>query len=169
MEKIVRKFITHTLSGDDILNICNNAANLSTISQLQKYDHIDEVLGHHKACILLYDLPNGEAGHWSCIFRKSPDVLEFFCPYGLKPDDANDKTNGRPYLTNLINKSKYKVIYSDYQLQRYSESVNVCGRYVGLRLQLRELPIQEFIDLLTKNKYYNSDFWVTSLTLFCEN
>jgi hypothetical protein len=169
MEQIVRKFIEHALSGEDILNICNNKAVLHAVSKLKNFNTIDDVLGQYGACILLYDYPSGEPGHWSCIFKRSNNVLEFFCPYGLKPDDANDITGGPPYLTYLINKSRYHILYNDYQLQTYSKSVNVCGRYVGMRLQLRDYPLREFIDLFTKNKHYNSDFWITTLTLFCEN
>ncbi len=169
MEKIVKKFIQHSLTGEDILNICNNKANLTTVSNLKKYLNIDHVLGKFGACVLLYDTPNGEPGHWSCIIKRSNNVIEFFCPYGLKPDEANDVTKGFPYLSQLLNESKYKVLYNDYQLQKYSDDINVCGRYVGLRIQLRNMPLNEFINLFTKNKHYNSDFWITVLTLFCEN
>lgn len=169
MEQIVRKFIAHTLSGEDILNICDGEANILATSTLNKYNNIDDVLGRYDACILLYDLPTGEPGHWSCIMKISDRLLEFFCPYGLKPDEANEVTRGGDHILRLIANSDYKVLYSDKQLQRYADNVNVCGRYVGLRIALRELSLKGYIDLLTKNKHYTPDFWVTVLTLFCEN
>jgi hypothetical protein len=168
MQKIVKEFITHSLSGEDIITICNGEANLLTNSEICKMSSIDDVLGQHEACVILYDRKNGEAGHWSCIFRISDNFLEFFCPYGIKPDEACEFTGAKSHLIDLVNKGGYKIMYNDKQLQKYKDDVNVCGRYVGLRIALRDMPLKDFIDLFTKNKCYTPDFWVTVLTLFCE-
>lgn len=168
MERIVKKFIKHSINGDDVLNICDKEANLLRTSELKNYSSIDQVLGKYRACILLYDMKK-EVGHWSCIFEKYPGVLEFYCPYALHVDEANEWTDGKPYLSNLLNNSRYQVYNNDYQLQKYKNDINVCGRYVGARLMMRHLPLQKFTDLFIKNKCYDSDFWVTILTLFCEN
>jgi len=169
MEKLVKQFITHAITGEDILNICNGEANLVTTSSLKNYSSIKDVLGKWGACILLYDRKDGSPGHWSCIIKHPGKVIEFFCSYGLKPDQANKFIKGKPYLSKLLEKSGCTIIYNDYQLQKYKNDVNVCGRYIGCRIALREMPLTNFIDIFTDNKYFNPDFWITAITLFCEN
>ena len=169
MEGIVKKFITHSLSGEDILNICNNEANLVINSELDHYDNIEDVLGPYNACILLYDKKNGEPGHWSCIYKENKNTINFFCPYGYLIDDATDIIGGNKNLSRLISQSNYNFNYNKFKLQQLKKNVNVCGRWVGMRLVLRDLSNQQFYKLFTSNKCYSPDFWVCILTLFCEN
>jgi hypothetical protein len=168
MQKIVEKFITHAISGEDILNICNGEANLMTNTEIKSAGSIDEVLGKYGACIILYD-KGQKPGHWSCIIKQANNMLEFFCPYGLSIDEAIEFTGGAPNLSNLIRQSNYRLYFNDYPLQKYKNDINVCGRYTGMRILLRNTPLRNFINLFTKNKHYSSDFWITVLTLFCEN
>lgn len=168
MQKIVQQFITHAISGEDILNICNGEANLMTNTEIKSARSIDDVLGKYGACIILYD-KGSKPGHWSCIIKQPGNMLEFFCPYGLSIDEAINFTGGGANLSNLIRNSNYKVYFSDHPLQKYKNDINVCGRYTGMRILLRNMPLRSFINLFTKNSNYSSDFWVTVLTLFCEN
>lgn len=168
MDKVVRKFISHPINGDDVLNICNYQANLLSNSELKKYRSIDQVLGKYGACVILYD-KNNKPGHWSCIIKQRENLLEFFCSYGMSLDEANEYTGGHNYLSSLINRSKYNVYFSTYQLQKDKKDINVCGRYVGCRILLRDVPIDEFVKLFINNSHYDSDFWVCCITLFCEN
>lgn len=169
MEQIVKQFISHSLSGDDILNICNNQAELYTNSELNNINDIDDILTNNGACIILYDRENGKPGHWSCIYRENKSTLNFFCPYGYKVDYATDIIGGNKNLSRLILNSNYNLNVSKYKLQKLSKNINVCGRWVGMRLVLRNLNNAQFNYLFTKNKHYNSDFWVCLLTLFSES
>ena len=169
METIVNKFITHSLSGDDILNICNGEANLLLNSELNHINDIDDILGDNGACIILYDKNNKDPGHWSCIYRENKNTLNFFCPYGYFIDDATDIIGGNKNLSRLINNSRYNLNYNKFKLQKLKKNINVCGRWVGIRLVLRDLNNNQFASLFKNNKHYSPDFWVCILTLFCEN
>lgn len=169
MDLIVKKFITHPINGESVLNICNGEANLVTNSELASYNSIDDVLGKHGASIILYDKKNGSAGHWACIIKQEKDLIEYFDSYGLSIDEPIHFTGGNAHLSSLIRESKYRVYFNDYMIQKYKDNINTCGRYVGVRILLRNLPLRSFINLFTKNKSYDSDFWCTCMTMFCEN
>lgn len=166
MDKIIKHFMKKPLSGQDILGMIDGKANLLPNSKLVEYDNIDDVLGPHGACVLLYDRPDGQPGHWSCLVKTNAHTIVFFCPYGLKPDGALKFIGGKPYLSNLLAQSGYDVIYNNKRLQRFMKDVNVCGRWVAGFLILRHIPLPIFIKLFTKNKYYDADFFITALTMF---
>lgn len=166
MDKVIKHFMKKALSGEDILDMIDHKASLIPNSELYKYSNIDQVLGEHGACVLLYDRKDGRAGHWSCLVRKDKNTLIFFCPYGFAPDQALRYMEGYPYLTKLLKKSHYDVIYSNKRLQKYIKDVNVCGRWVAGFLILKHIPLDIFIKLFTKNKYYDPDFFITALTVF---
>ena len=168
MEKIVKQFLKHPLSDTDILNICNHEANLVLNSQIKKYSTIEDLVRPYNACIILYDKKDKSPGHWSCI-TKSNDIYEFFCPYGFKPDYVLKYLGGNSYLTELIKRSELPVIYNSYKLQKETKNVNTCGRYVGMRVLLKDVNLDKFVDMLVNNKCYDSDFFITVLTMFCES
>lgn len=168
MEKLVNEFITYPITGDNILSICGGEANIVTSSDLYKYKNIDDVLGKYGATIIFYDKKDDPVGHWSCIFRKGK-TLEFFDPYGMDIDEPLDFTGGKSYLKALCYNSKYRLTYNPYSIQKYSKNISTCGRFVGLRILLREMDIHKFADLFFKNKHYTPDFWVTCITMFCDD
>src|SRR5271170_342824 len=131
MEKIIKKFQSHPLSGEDLLSICNDQANLITNSSLKKYSHIDELFDKYDCCIILYDKKNGSAGYWSCILKMNDNLIEFFCPYGFKIDEVTKIIGGQPYLTQLILNSGYDYYHNPYKFQKKNPNISVCGRYCG--------------------------------------
>lgn len=168
MEKIVKEFMKHPLSDKDIMNICNGEANLVLNSNIHEYKSLNDLVYPYNACIILYDKKDGSPGHWSCI-TKSNGVYEFFCPYGMMPDAVLKHLGGKPYLSELIRRTKSKVVYSRYKLQKSKNNVSTCGRYIGMRVLLKDMPLSNFVSMLVDNKCYDSDFFITVLTLFSEN
>lgn len=167
LQQLVKDFMAHPIADSDIMNICNGQTRIIKNSSLRNYKTLEELLKPYGSCVILYDKSDGSAGHWSCLTQSTHGV-EFFCPYGYYPDKALQTINGKPYITRLIQESKQEVSYNDFKLQKLSKDVNVCGRYVGMRVLLKELPLKSFIGLFS-SKGYTSDFWVTIMTLFCEN
>lgn len=166
MEKIIKNFQSHCLSGDDIMNICNNESKIITNSQLSKYRSIEEVLDPFGSAIILYDRKDGSPGHWSALIKQK-DGIEFFCSYGMKMDEVTSVIGGKNNLTRLLRGYKY---YSNpYKFQRKSSSISSCGRFIGFRILLRDMPLNSFAKMLLNNKNYDPDFWITCLTLFAEN
>ncbi len=168
MEKIVNEFIKHPLSDADIMNICNGKANLVLNSNLYKYKTLDKLTYPYGACILLYDKDDGSPGHWCCI-TKNKYGYEYFDSYGYYPDYVLQQIGGKSYLLNIISNTKENVYYNKTKLQKSRSNVSTCGRYVGMRVLLKDMPLHKFTGMLTKNKYYDADYYITILTLFAEN
>ena len=168
----IKKSEQYDLSDDDILRITDNKTKIFLYSDLENVNDINEILEPYGCCVILYQLEIN-VGHWVCLIKRNNDI-EFFDPYGLEIDTELQyskynlrKHNGEvvPHLTALLEKSNYKIKSNKVQLQQFKEHVNTCGRYCALRIRFKDISISKFIDLLTKNKYYNSDFWASALTL----
>ena len=168
MDKIVKEFIKHPLSDADIMNICSGKANLLMNSELYKYKTLEDLTKPYGACILLYDKPDGSPGHWCCII-KTYFGYEYFDSYGYFPDYVLKYIGGKSYLLNIIRNTKQKVCYNKIKLQKSKSNVSTCGRYVGMRIALKNMGLDDFIAMLTKNKYYDADYYITIMTLFAEN
>jgi hypothetical protein len=162
-----------SLSDTDILHITHNKCVIRTYEDLEKFDNIDDVLGKDTACVLLYQTKE-DYGHWVSIFKVNNNVLEFFDSLGwgmdqeLKFSDYNLRVhNGEkvPHLSNLVNNSKYHLIQNKIKLQKNAKDDNTCGRWAGLRVRLRHLPLNTFTDLFTKHKEYTPDFLVSAMTM----
>lgn len=167
LQQLVKQFMKHPITDSDIMNICNGQTRIIKNSSLKNYKTIEDLLKPYGSCVVLYDKSDGSAGHWSCLIQND-DGIEFFCPYGYYPDKALQTIEGKAYITKLISQTSQMVSYSDYRLQKLAKDVNVCGRYVGMRISLKDMPLKQFIKLFI-SKGYSSDFWVTIMTLFCEN
>lgn len=176
MDKIIKDSEKFALSGEDLHRIVDGKANILSYEQLENVSSIEELLQPYGASIILYETKEN-FGHWVCLFEKGEKSLEFFDPYGLKMDEELNFSNElhlrqhqgviTPHLTALVEAGGYKVKSNTTQLQKFLEDVNTCGRHCGMRLRLRSHSLKEFITLMTKNKEYDADFWVSALTLFC--
>lgn len=149
-----------------MIQLVEGKANLTTVNNLRKYNHIDDVLGEHGAVILLYEM-KPHNGHWVCLFRLNDNTLYFFDPYGLKPDEQlKFGKYSKPYLGQLLSNSGYNVKYNNKDIQRYCKSVSTCGKFVAFKLLFRNMPNNKFISLFLDNKHYDPDFWVSALMAF---
>jgi hypothetical protein len=162
------------LSEGDINRITDGRANIMAYEDLERYDNINDILGQYGAVVILYETKKG-FGHWVCLFKTGETHLEFFDPYGLNVDEELKiapefnlrEHNGvlNPHLSVLIAKSNYKVSYNKTKLQKVLEHTNTCGRHVGMRIRFRDVSLPEYIKLITHNKCFDADFWVSALTL----
>jgi hypothetical protein len=177
MDKIIKTGEKFDLSGADILRITDEKCNVIQYEELERVNNINEILNPYGAVVILYTTRKN-FGHWVCLFKTKGknNELEFFDPYGLEMDEELNITNElhlrqhdgliTPHLTALIQKSDYHVRSNTKQLQKFIEHVNTCGRWVSLRLRLRDLSLRQYIMMMTQNKEYDGDFWVTALTIF---
>ncbi len=164
------------LNGHQIIRALNGKTNLMSYEHLNDFDNIDDVLGQYGACVLLY-LTKKKFGHWTVLFKRTPDIISVFDSYGIIPDNElmwvseykrRILHEEHPHLTFLLYKSPYNIEYNDHQFQEYSGSghhINTCGRYSVVRLKNRHMDPEEFKDYLLNNPYgYNPDEYVTFLT-----
>ena len=131
--------IYQSMSDDDILFYIPKAPILK-YSELSKFKTIEQLLPKHKSyVILLYPITSESSGHWVVLTRFN-STIEYTDSYGSKPDipftwkTCNFKNNKR-YLSELLNKTKLKVVYNsiDFQSKR-DEQISTCGAYAVFRV-----------------------------------
>ncbi len=178
-DKMIQSHISDSLTGQDIMDLIGNKARIYSYPELSEFKNIDQALGPNKAMIVLYETRK-DYGHWTCIFKHHDDLIEHFDSYGVRPDDElkfidenfrQENNEKRPHLSFLLSKwlsksKNRKVIYNAYNLQKMKSGTNTCGRFVAMRLLLRDIPLQQFISFLNNelSKKKDADWIVTFLT-----
>jgi hypothetical protein len=171
IDKVIANSENYSLSDSDLLNLTDNKVKVIAYSDLENFNTIDEVLEPYGAVIILYQQTKS-IGHWASIIKQS-GYIEIFDSLGVGLDhelefsDYNKKRHGGigiPHLTNLLEKSKYKVEVNLTQIQRDGNHINTCGRWSGLRVRFRDVPMKHFVDMF-KNGKNNPDYMVTAMTI----
>ena len=165
LDNLIKNGEANDLSNDDIRNITNNKCKVISYHDLINVNNIDELFTIDNACIILYEMKQ-DFGHWTTLIRHNDSQIEFFDPYGFQMDTELKIAiyDNTPFLTNLFNKSNYRLIQNTSQLQTLASEVNTCGRWCALRVVLKNIPLGEFVRYFTTNQHYNNDFWATALT-----
>jgi hypothetical protein len=172
IDDVIKNSENYSLSDSDLLNLTDDKVKVLSYSDLENYDTIDEVLDPFGTAIILYQQTKN-SGHWSSIIKQKNNTIEIFDSLGVALDheldfsDYNKKRHSGiavPHLTNLLNKSKYEVEVNLRQIQNDSEQINTCGRWAGLRVRFRDIPMKKFIDMF-KNGKNDPDYMVTALTI----
>ena len=173
--EILKHYQNQALSNYDLIKLLNNKANIVIYPELINYDNIDQVLGPHGACFLLFEA-KPKYGHWCCLFKTNRNTIEFFNPYGGFPDDSLDyiplhfrEISGQlyPLLSILLYESPYNLVYNHIPFQRKSKDVKTCGRHCVLRLRRRDLSLEQYkslLDELSKRLHLNYDELVSLIT-----
>jgi hypothetical protein len=161
-------------SEEDMRRLCEGKVKVVPYSHAKNAHNLSEVLGSHRAAIVLYET-EPSYGHWCALFEVSPNMLEFFDPYGARPDSQlsmvpagfrGQSGQDYPYLSDLIKDSAYKnVIYNDVKLQKTSPGTSTCGRWCALRVCFRNVPLKQFQRWFLHQKLA-PDQYVTALTMF---
>ena len=173
MQKVVDELKSMNLSGSDLMELMDGKVEIMRQKDLYDYKDIYDAMGENKAVIILYE-SSKDFGHWCLVFEDDFGRLEFFDPYGDPPDkqltyikpEYLKKSGQVPYLKLLLKNSGKEVIYNGEQLQKLRKNTNTCGRHCALRLNLRELPLENYVELITSDKNLEPDFWVSVLTGF---
>ena len=168
----MNKLISEALSNEDIMTLINGKANLLTYPELSNYDNIFDCFGKYGAFVLLYETKQN-FGHWTCVLKVDDDIIEHFDSYGILPDDElkfvpdyfRDMNNEEfPHLTYLLYKSGCKIIYNDHKLQKKGVGINTCGRHVSCRINYRNIPIDNYAQILNDYHPLSPDNIVCLLT-----
>lgn len=168
----IKHLATKTLTGADILKLVNDKANIMNYREFQKYDDIYDAMGPHKALILLYETKRN-FGHWTLVFEDNNGNIQHFDSYGYQPDKEQgfvpkeykkNHYNKIPHLVRLLYESGQPIHYSQYKLQSPKKEISTCGRWVALRLLLRNLDEDKFKKIMTTPKGINPDYLVTMIT-----
>ena len=158
----IEKLKEYALSDGDIEDLLGKDIFICVYPYLNEVEHIDQIFDDKGRCMLLFNTINDSAGHWVCMHKKK-DRIDFFDPYGLKPDEPmkwlteqkrDDLDMETRRLTQLLKSSGYKVYYNTFEFQSDKQS-NTCGRWCATRLLKLNLNLDQFYKFINdyKNKY----------------
>lgn len=157
-KKELKKIEKIPLGDDDIRKILGKDTLILTYPELEKYNSIDMLLPYNKSFVVCLYLDSPNSGHWVSI-NKINDTIEFFDPYGGSPDTQRKWVpdplrkllgQGRPFLTDLLDKSNYPILYSHIKYQGEGKDINTCGRHVCNRiLRMKEgLNLNDYFKMM---------------------
>lgn len=136
-------------------------------NELRSINSMEELFGKADAVIILLSIETANAptvGHWIALLKMGQHY-EHFDSYGLSVDEELSITHEAPYLTNLVNKSRKKVIDNTIKFQNIREHTNTCARWVVARVRLRHLALAQFNDIFT-NLHAVPDVSISVMTMF---
>ena len=153
-----------SMSGQDILSYLPNCK-IIEYNDLADYNEITDLLKKPiDFVIILIETTADNVGHWVCVLRYG-NTIEFFNSYSGKPDFQKNNFISKEkniefgqtqnYLTNLLIKSNFNIVYNKLQLQKYSNGSTTCGRWVIMRilcLLKDNMDLKQFLELMIKLK-----------------
>lgn len=163
MDNFIKKQKKELFSESDIRKVLPDVS-------IFTYEELKEMSINDLApeCIILYqDTKN--SGHWTCLNIDDNKCINFFDSYGYAPDEELDfsrynKLYNDRYLSRIIINSGLPIKWNDRRLQIMGDS-NTCGRFVCLRLLMKEIPLKIFVDMFL-NQQHRPDYYATALTMF---
>ena len=160
----------YALGDDDIQKILPNT-HIFTYPYLKKVKDIDEIFDDEGRAVMLYLTEDKATGHWTCLIRK-PDHIEFFDPYGEKPDHEltwigrgkrAELEEEKPYLTKLLREKGLPILYNKHKFQEENDDVSTCGRHCAVRLLFKDLSLPEYAHMIERSGM-SPDQFVSQLT-----
>lgn len=169
--------ISTPLSGSQIQKLLPFKIKIVKYTEIANYDDIDKLLEPFGCVVVLFETPTikGSSGHWVGLCRTVDDdnnpSINFFDSYGKPVDDQKkfiDKKfqqvigQSENYLTWLLYQSKKlygdEVEYNEIPFQKMDPNINTCGRWVSLRLIMKDKSMNEFQNFMKylKNSYGKS-------------
>jgi hypothetical protein len=195
MERLIRDAYGYSLSDKDIIRmIGKNEVKIIIYKDISKYSSLDKLFGKFDNLVILYTT-KANYGHWVTLMRHEQKngrgemqfLLEHFDSYGIKIDDELNyvpsdykalEGEQKPILSYLVakaliegkgntrRKNRYLgIIYNDVPLQKMNKAISTCGRWVTMRIKMKDLPLNIFTGLFNNQKY-ESDFYATSMTYY---
>ena len=152
--------IKYSPMGDDTIHSYFPNAKILLVSELAKYNNIDELLPSNPDCVFLLYQSSPNNGHW-VLLSKYDDTVEYFDSYGGVIDKPLSWTpisvrtklgEGKPLLSNLLENTNYDLIYNAVDFQdKKDNKISTCGRWCSLRwntIKNKRMSLVDFIDML---------------------
>lgn len=182
MDNLVKRELALPFSEQDLRTLCSASdapprkthhVPIVSYADIRKHHHLDSVLGKEGTCVIWFRTSD-HGGHWTSLIRVAPSWVEFFCPYGMPMDtqlklipqqyrDGQD----HPYLSDLCRRSGYKVINNGMKLQKMSNGISSCGRFVGIRIAMFQQGMRSLrqFQQLFKNQKLTPDQYAALLSM----
>ena len=168
IDEAVREGGEIAYSDDNMRKICEGEVNILSYRDVMQCESLDDVLGEFGAAIILYET-EPQYGHWVSLMSVGKGVVEFFDPYGKRPDSQLQyipaSMHCEPVLQELCDAAGAKLIWNEVPLQSETSHISTCGRWSSVRVAMRFMTLQQFQNFFTKQKL-PPDSYVTMLTLF---
>ena len=162
-----------SMTGQDIESYLPNCK-IIEYNDLADYNEITDLLKKPiDFVIILIETTADNVGHWVTVLLYG-NTIEFFNSYAEAPDVQKNTLISKAkniefgqtqnYLTNLLVKSDFNIIYNKLQLQKYTNNSATCGRWVTLRLLCllnHNMDLKRFLEFIidlkkkSKNKSYD--------------
>jgi hypothetical protein len=156
----------YPLSDGDILSILPELKIIS-YPELNDMSDIEEAFDAYGRCLILYLTEDEHTGHWVCMIKKHK-TIEYFDPYGkYRPDEerewlSKDKLvqlgQYQPVLTELLQRSRYKILVNPYHFQKDKGDIATCGRHCVTRLYHREISLSKYNKMIQESGLTPDDF-----------
>jgi hypothetical protein len=147
-EKMAGTNLNYQITGEDIDRYLQaGSTKILKYSELANYRTVEELLPDPVDYRIILIEQNENTGHWCCILRYKK-VIEWFDPYGIKPDGElsfiskmKNRILGQDtlYLTNLFTEATrrgWTCIYNKKRLQQLKKGISTCGRWCLLRITM---------------------------------
>lgn len=170
IEQYVKEQMKRPFGESDIKILLNGKIKILTYNSLESFDTIEQLLHPFGRVVLLYEWKKN-FGHWVCVFYAPNHRIEFFDPYGYKPDGEKSfippKLWRMGYLSQLLYDASNRgwiIEYNQYKFQKKGNDISTCGRWVVLRLLFQNYTLEEFHKIFQNLGDVHSDDLVTFLT-----
>lgn len=117
------------------------------------YTNINDVFDNTNFRIIYLPSDHNNVGHWVVMFRRDNNLIEYFDPMGIKPDECNkwlntqEENKNKTHFNDIISSTpNMKYIYNNSQLQA-SNSI-LCGKYVISRIIAMKTKLQDYLNIL---------------------
>jgi len=155
-----KNLLKYSLSNFDLAKYLDNP-HIVKYSEIKNYNSIDALFDGNMYIIVLIESSKNH-GHWTCLLRYD-NCIEIFDSYGGSIDHElkfisqkmRDKLGEKnKSLSDLLNKSKFKIITNNYKFQSEIEGIDTCGRWILARLLMFEcggMKAKEFENFIKSN------------------
>lgn len=157
----------YALSDGDIKKMLGDVK-VTTYPELEDIEDINQLFDAQGRAILFFPNLSPTVGHWTCLIKR-PNMIEFFDPYGERPDDQKDGMTrtkmqqldiDQPLLSRLLKSSPLPVYYNSHAFQASKDDVATCGRHCVVRLLYKPYSLDKYAKIIRKSGLKPDDFVV---------
>jgi hypothetical protein len=141
---------------------------ITTYPELEGISDINQLFDAQGRAILFFPNQTPTIGHWTCLIKR-PNMIEFFDPYGERPDDQKDGMTrskmeqldiDQPLLSRLLRSTSLPVYYNSHAFQSSRDDVATCGRHCAVRLLYKPFTIDKYAKTIKRSGLKADDFVV---------
>ncbi|HEX9825848.1 MAG TPA: hypothetical protein VGA80_04555 [Flavobacteriaceae bacterium] len=137
--------------------------NIIMYDDIKKYKSIYHLIGINKRVIIFYRWAT-TSGHWTLLFQRPDCSIEFFCSYGMMPDEQskyiNDDFWDKGYLTDMLYKLSQEGVdihFNKFPFQTVEIPLGTCGQWCILRYLLGFFTIDDFVKFFETFNYIDKN------------